>query len=511
MDINLQKQEYYCTAVLSDKAYEQQVSADVTLPDYMPEIVRIVRCNVYPKINSCSAVGERVTVDGVAVMTLVYSCGDGKIHSYDTSQSFVKTCEISGAEDGDCLVCGAEAGYLNCRASAANRAEFRGSITITVRAARKVCRETVCDADAPGIQLKKQTISSFSGPAESTKTFSMSEVVEIPSACDSAESLISSLFTPCGTEVKQISNKLMLKGELYMRFNYASKGNGAVRSVDSTIPVNQIIEVDGLTENSLCSVNLKVMSFDTALKENADGDKRLIDTAVTVNAVVLYYEPIELTLINDAYSTACDVALDTERVNIVSAVETYTERFVTKNGIDISGSGVREIFTVDCDKTSYSVTAENGAVKTAGTLKLVFTGVDGVGEIISFERAFDFENTKLLDKLSDDAKLRADVSVGAVDFVMNSDERAEVRAEIHVSAIAETSASADVLTDIRLNEAAPGSSHKGAHITVCFAEGGESLWDIARKYNTTVDAIAAENAVSGDTVSEKRMLIIPGI
>ena len=44
---------------------------------------------------------------------------------------------------------------------------------------------------------------------------------------------------------------------------------------------------------------------------------------------------------------------------------------------------------------------------------------------------------------------------------------------------------------------------------IYYAEAGESLWEIARQYYTSVNAIKEENELSEDNVASKGMLFIP--
>ena len=50
-----------------------------------------------------------------------------------------------------------------------------------------------------------------------------------------------------------------------------------------------------------------------------------------------------------------------------------------------------------------------------------------------------------------------------------------------------------------------------AALTIYFAQAGESVWDIACRYNTTADAVLTQNALSGDTLTENRKLLIPRV
>ena len=43
---------------------------------------------------------------------------------------------------------------------------------------------------------------------------------------------------------------------------------------------------------------------------------------------------------------------------------------------------------------------------------------------------------------------------------------------------------------------------------IYFAEQGENVWDIAKRYNTSPALLAADNRLSGDTIAEKQTLLI---
>ena len=46
-------------------------------------------------------------------------------------------------------------------------------------------------------------------------------------------------------------------------------------------------------------------------------------------------------------------------------------------------------------------------------------------------------------------------------------------------------------------------------ITVYFPDCEETLWDIAKRYNTTVESIVLENNLVGETTKDIKMLFIP--
>ena len=50
--------------------------------------------------------------------------------------------------------------------------------------------------------------------------------------------------------------------------------------------------------------------------------------------------------------------------------------------------------------------------------------------------------------------------------------------------------------------------HGDFALTLCFAEKGEKIWDIAKKYRVSVENIMKENDISEEILSEKKMIII---
>ena len=48
-----------------------------------------------------------------------------------------------------------------------------------------------------------------------------------------------------------------------------------------------------------------------------------------------------------------------------------------------------------------------------------------------------------------------------------------------------------------------------ASLIIYYAERDEDIWDIAKRYNTSLAAVMSENSLEGGRLCEKRMLLIP--
>ena len=55
----------------------------------------------------------------------------------------------------------------------------------------------------------------------------------------------------------------------------------------------------------------------------------------------------------------------------------------------------------------------------------------------------------------------------------------------------------------------PGNVIVPQHLILYYAEAGEALWDIARLYCTSMEAIQRENGLECEKMDSKGMLLIP--
>ena len=79
MELNLQKQTVSINETIYDGVVEQPLECDVLLPDYCPDIQKILRCEVVPSLLLTAVNGDKLSVDGMAMAHLYYLDENGCI------------------------------------------------------------------------------------------------------------------------------------------------------------------------------------------------------------------------------------------------------------------------------------------------------------------------------------------------------------------------------------------------------------------------------------------------
>ena len=506
MDITLKKESYKILQTIRDNSIEECVEADFSLPEYMPEILRIIKSTAQPKVNSCKAVGERVTVDGECELRMIYTAEDGCIYSFSQSRPFTRHCENNIFNDATDINCDVSVSYVNCRATSTKRAEIKAGIVIKINAFLEETEEIISVEEAM-IEKKCMPVRAMSLGCKKTRTFSMSDTASLSVPC---AFIISSRASAVCTEVKKISNKIMVKGDAVVEVCYVNANDkSCTELIRHTLPINQILEFDGMEERFTGNVTLNVSAVDVMLKNEQDGVGSSLDIGLSIDASASMWEEKDLVVINDAYAVGSSIDLKKQSMVFFTPLDEIRDTYIFRENFQVSGEGVSKVMGSTCEITNIVAKKENEMLAVSANLSLSVLIKDTSGSISNINKILDIKYERKADYENSDIFCLPGLSVFSLDCAEKGNNSIDVRAEINVAASVFGKVFVDAVSDITESENQPIRNSNA--ITVYFPEESESLWSIARRYNTTVCAIAEENGLEGDTTENLKVIFIPAV
>lgn len=506
MDITLKKENYKILQTVKDNSIEECVEADLSLPEYMPEILRIIKSSAQPKVNSCKAVGERVTVDGECELRMIYTAEDGCIYSFAQSRPFTRHCENNVFNSAADINCEVTVSYVNCRATSTKRAEIKAGIVIKINAFLEETEEIISIEDSY-IEKKCVPVRAMSLGCKKTRCFSMSDTATLSVPC---AFIISSRASAVCTEVKKISNKIMVKGDAVVEICYVNANDKAcTENIRHTLPINQILEFDGMEERFTGNVTLNVTAVDVMLKNEQDGVGNSFDIGISIDASASMWEEKELVVINDAYAVGSCIDLKKQSMVFFTPLDEIRDTYIFREDFQVSGEGVSKVVGSTCEITNVLAKKENDNLIVSANLSLSVLIKDTSGSISNINKILDIKYERKADYEDNDIFCLPKLNVFSLDCAEKGSNSIDVRAEINVSASVFGKVYIDTVADVTESENQPVRSSNA--ITVYFPEESESLWSIARRYNTTVSAIAEENGLEGDTTENLKVIFIPAV
>ncbi|MCI8405646.1 MAG: DUF3794 domain-containing protein [Oscillospiraceae bacterium] len=518
MELKLTRESICINEIVFDGSMEQAVELDYLLPDYCPSIFKVLKSRIVPKITSERIMNGKLLVDGVAYIKILYVSEESyRICTLSQKQAFSKSLELKeGCEEG-CVSAFVKCDYVNCRVINQRRLDIRGALTIraTVSTVRKL--DILCGASGMGLQVNTCTVTALDRKLYASKEFTVKEELDLAYGKPSVTEVLDSTATASLTDYKLIANKVVVKGEILLHTLYTgSDDESGPEIMDFTVPISQIVDLPGVSEDYQCVITFDVTGIDLSMKQDGDGECTSFDGEFCIRVCCEADRNGETQLIGDAYSTGYELQPECSKVKIERLVCAVNESCVCKNSIAIPQGEIARVYDISCDFTNESCRWEDGAVLVNGNLEISILGLDNDGMPLLIEKSNPCE-MKLEPRGADlqgdteNVLFSPSIRAASVSYSLTSGSEVEVRAEIRICGILYQYCFYDVVSAIHIDEGSRKERKDDVVLRLYFAERGERVWDIAKRFGTSVEAIVLENNLESETLPGKIMLLIPQI
>ena len=510
MNLNCETMKLGFFETVYESAAEQSLDADISLPDYCPEIQRILKCTVNPCVTGVQNNSGRVTADANAVVRILYVGDNGKISGYEQSYPVQKFIESSKITSDSAVNVTIKTDYVNCRAVNPRRIDIRAMMSFCFKAVKRRDEEVLCSSEGAGIQLMtaEYDFTSLTGVCE--RPFSIGEVVEIPEEKSAASQIVNiSACAICG-EVKIINNKALIKGECVVKIYYIGDESGTIEYIEHSMPISQITELEGINEESKHALKMVISSCEGILKADSSGNMRLIELNVRLGANLTAFKEMPLTVITDAYSTECEIRNTPKSMEILSYNGDFDTSFTNKVVLESIGVSVDCVLAVWCSDLRYTFSSKDDKCVVSGTYLATIVYRDSENQYGVIQKPVDFDCSVKMNNKCERIVCHGSAQISSCSCAVTGDSRLELKTELILSGMVLSSSIHKYIGTIE-KSGENNKKEKSCALTIYYCDKGENVWNIAKKYSTTIDAIMQENNMDCDVTEKPGMMLIPGV
>ncbi len=513
MKLLLDKAPVYLTETVCDGQAEQGVEFDYVLPDYYPDIFKILKCTLTPGIVSYSVSGTQLFLDGVVYIKVLYlSENSNDVNCVEQRFTYSKTIELAKPAEKPAVTLFQKTDYCNCRAVSGRRIDVRGAVSCKVRVTG--CSEggILTNAEGMGVQAKHDEVTYCGCRLYADRQYVAREDIETGAGGGISAILSVSCFGTV-TDTKIIADKVVIKGEARLKALYLTKaGEGTeTEAMEAVIPLSQIIDVDGITDSHTCFATLSVLDCDLEIKQGDDGENRLLGCEITVDCKVNAYKEVTVSPVSDVYSTDYECEFTKSTVKLEHTPSYVISQYGLKSVLEYSDGNLAEVYDCKCDLTgcTFRASEEKGRMIIGGQMNIWLFGKDSEGRPLFTEKseAFEIETDTETENGAYSADLTAAVS--SVSYSISGDHTADVQIQLSVQGLVYKIRTVNAVGEITVAEDKPLKKDSDYALKLYYAEKGEKIWDIAKRYNSAVSAVTAENELEEEQLSAPRMLLIP--
>ena len=499
--MDLETKTVLCPEIVFSQTKEQSIDTDLLLPDYYPEISKLLDCSVTLREEAVTVTADKISIAGAACVRLLYASAENTLKTYEVITKYTKLISGAGFETGDVCIVRQNPASLNYRAVSPRKVEVRAVVAVKAELIRLRQFSYICDLIDPNVQKRPVTKECFSVGALSVLRFEFSDKISLPVPRQKIGGIVRAQVRLQFSDVRSAHHKLMLGGAAEISFVYLTEQNTVSAEQTVNLPFTQICELYGAEEGDRCCVGLTYADIDIDLKNASCGENEA-QVRICASAAVVAGRPSQLSFVADAYSLRENLNLQTQAAGIVQNAPLFTDVIPVAGEFSSIDMQIADVYAPCVADVSFNVTQEENALTVHGsyTLKLMANTSDGA--CYCFSRSFAFEHVCRTEQKAFAAAVC--VCPHTVRAEKGTDGVLRFSGELRLSGFALTGETTSLLTGCEPGEALADVNEK---IVLYYAEKGESAWQIAKENQTAFNSLMELNALKNETLSESKMLV----
>lgn len=506
MDFRVNETVYTTCEAVVNAVSEQPVDGDFVLPEYCPDMAAVLKCHLTPTVQSRQLSGDRLIVEGMVGLRVLYLDEERRcVRVCEFSQPFSTAFSLPPLTNKAFFYWHTETDYVNCRAVSPRRLDIHGAFTVSLTVMDTVERNLITAVEGDGVYTRRTSLACTVPAAFQEKPFTVSEVLELSGDHHPAETMVYTTVTPQVNECKVLQNKAIVKGVLQVCALYVTDAtNGTVEEAEAEIPFSQIVDMEGLCEEWVCDTTVTATASEVYIEPSQGGETVRLSVSAKLLCCLYGWRTECIEAVCDAYSARCPLQMECYTLPTVQRHTVHRDETTVRQTCELPSQDVREIQGVWCTVLSAGMTGDGDTLKLDGRLMWCMLTCDSHGEVAYYERTEPF-SVPFGDGGRDD---KPQVTVCRTVCRMLGNGKVELCATLGVTRRPTVAATHTVPRTVRAEESAAYPSEKAA-LKIVYAAKGESLWEIARRSRTAVEAIMEENHLTEDVLPSDTLLLIP--
>lgn len=489
-NINIGRRMQLCVC---DRTLTGELTTDHSMPDYQPEIRRLLRVNATVMPPATYVGAGNAELSGTVRYDILYAAPDGGLYSTAVTEEYGMTAPLERGVDTGAgevvLACDVCPDVVVSRVTAPRRISIRTRLKARVQGfgERSTEEELQGEYELGDLERLAGEVTCGAFAASGIEPLEMSEVIAVDGEGDLR--IVSSSAELCVSEILAGEGTVSCRGDAVVKLLLCADGEGAIPfTVTRKLPFTQTLVAEGFCGGMSCFARAECGELRTSIEEN----KVYCDLRGSLcvfgqeNRPVAYTKDIFSTA-HEGQATYCTVeypyAFKCQSGNLTQSLYEPIESF----GID----GDSVVIDLTARALADSLVGERGKWALSGETKLwllLKCGDEYLTKELSipFRYEFEGEEGELLGFSSDIRMMsgRARVDGG----------RLSVDCEMAVAVRLLSARRVEMLSGATFSE--PCECYR--ECVVCFPRETDTLWDVAKKYHVSSARLRSLNRGASD-------------
>ena len=475
------------------------VEGDMIVPDSKPDILNTICTSGVVSIYKKEAQEGKVRLDGSVNTYIMYmpDGGEDTVRGLNTCIDFSENINVSNCIDGMNVISDIKIKSIEAKVINGRKVGIKATLEVNLKIYSNEDVEIINEIqNENNVQILKEDLTVNSLVGQGTTKIYAKESIQLDVADNLAEILRAQVCL-IDRDVKISYNKVLAKSEAEIRIMYLTEDN-RICTVNYKIPVVGFIDIPNVTDGNLCDVNYEIKNI--IIKPNSQ-EEHSIYVEIEIEVSCYVYEEKQLNLIQDMYSTIQNLNFEKKQIMTMTNKQCVTNIKQIREKINFNDIDGLNLVDVDIITNITNENKINSKILYESEMELRFIFENSRKQVIIKEVKLPFEYT--VENLQNGESLNTDcnMEVKSKDFIVQDGGNISCNIDIQADTNMYRMANINMIDSIEENGEREEQDYS---IVIYIVKKGDTLWNIAKEFGSTVDSIARVNGI------ENRDLIQPG-
>lgn len=501
---------------------------DMNVPDTKPDIEKLVKTQGEIQLTDINPSDGKVNVRGNLLFSLLYSSNDDirPIHNIRGQIPFNETINMDNITVSDDVFCHFD--LEDCQASLINSRKVSIRAILSLDCCQNEQKNTIIGTDIisedaaraemdevavpDGLNKKFCTISYTQLALQKNDIFRISDETTLPKGKPAIDTLLYYEMTPQNLQTRIVDDGIRIIGDMLLFALYTPEiEERRIEYIETEIPFDGIVNCNGCTENMIPDIEITVSSKEASAKPDEDGENRLLDIELILKLQMKFYEDDELQVLDDAYSTSCSLQLAREKINFEKLLMKNQSSVRVTDHIKINnGENILQICSTsgNVQIDEQEITDSGIQIEGAISLDILYITDNDDRPLGMAKGIIPFNHLIEVKGISPDDSYELQPDINQINILMIDSDEVEAKITLSLCALVFTGKTQDAITGITEAPLDLQKFNDMPGLAGIIAGPGDTLWDIAKEYNTTPESIMELNGLSDGQIHKGDRLLL---
>lgn len=506
--MDLIKKNIHMNKLKCKSSLQMTLDNDFNVPDVKPDIEHLVKEQGDIRISDVKAMNGKLIVKGTLLFNVIYVSDDNSRPVYNLSGEIpfdeVINMEEGCSEDDVTVRWDLEdltAGIINSR-----KLSVKAVVRLNVSIEDIYDQETAVGVESDEDVRYMNKVFPITGIGISKKdTYRVKDEIHIPSNKGNIFDIIYNEVDLRNVECRLMDQKFTLKGEIPIFIMYIAEGDTAgLEYYETELSFNGMIDCGGCNEQMIDNITCSVLNKSLEIKPDSDGEQRIVDVEVVLDLDIKAYQEEEVEAISDVYSPKCE-CIPTYRDAVYEnlLVKNSSKARVTDHiRVDESKPEMLQICHANgCVKMDEINMVEDGLeVEGVIDISIMYISSDDTQPLNSMKGVIPFTQLVEVRGINPDCSYEIKPSLEQMNVAMIDSDEIEIKAVLSLDVIVFQKIVEKIMVDLEAQDLDMEMIQAMPSVTGYIVKPNETLWDIAKKFYTTMEALQEMNELETTNV-----------